>query len=182
MARRPISSLGCRIVVSGGWQVEAYRGGRLIAFDSADALGRYSIDAPIAYGENPVEFVAYGPFGEVRRFSRTHRVDGTRIPARQLEYGVSVGACRTDRCDATANADLRYGLSTRWTARAGVDQFWRGDSLPSLFHPYAGIAGMLGNSVGVEAEVVRLDRRIAHYARLDLEPAARQRAIRVGGV
>ncbi|MCA9738792.1 MAG: hypothetical protein KC645_14275, partial [Gemmatimonadetes bacterium] len=137
-----------------GWQVEAYRGGRLIAFDSADALGRYSIDAPIAYGENPVEFVAYGPFGEVRRFSRTHRVDGTRIPARQLEYGVSVGACRTDRCDATANADLRYGLSTRWTARAGVDQFWRGDSLPSLFHPYAGIAGMLGNSVGVEAEVV----------------------------
>lgn len=137
-----------------GWQVEAYRGGRLIGFDSVNALGRYAIDAPIAYGENPVEFVAYGPFGEVRRFNRTYRADPNRLPTKRFEYGAALGACRTDRCDATANLDLRYGLSRHWTAQAGLDQFWRADSLGALFHPYAGLAGALGNAVGVQLDAV----------------------------
>ncbi|MGE0439577.1 MAG: hypothetical protein AB7S39_03740 [Gemmatimonadales bacterium] len=137
-----------------GWEVEAYRGGRLLAYDSVNALGQYSIDAPIAYGENAVEFIAYGPFGEVRRFSRAHRVDANRVRAGRVEYGASLGACRTDRCDATANADVRYGLSTRWTAQAGLDRFWRPDSVGNLFHPYAGIVGSVGNAFGVQAEVV----------------------------
>ncbi len=136
-----------------GWQVEAYRGGRAIAFDSVNALGEFSIDAPIQYGENPIEFVAYGPFGEVRRWSRNLRVDPNRIRAGKLEYGASAGQCRTERCRATANLDLRYGLSTRWTAQAGIDQFWR-DSLPSLAHPYAALFGNLTNTVSVEAEAV----------------------------
>lgn len=137
-----------------GWQVEAYRGGRLISFDSVNALGQYSIDVPIQYGENPVDFVAYGPFGEVRQFSQTYRVALDVVPARRLEYGVSLGGCRSDApCQATANADVRYGLSTRWTLQGGVDQFWR-DTLPNLFHPYAGITGTLTNALGIEAEVV----------------------------
>src|SRR5439155_1736555 len=54
-----------------GWSVEAYRGGDLVAFDSANASGGFSIDLPVRYGENPVDFVAYGPFGEIREFNRT---------------------------------------------------------------------------------------------------------------
>lgn len=147
-----------------GWQVEAYRGGRLIAFDSVNALGRFAVDAPIQYGENPVEFVAYGPFGEVRRFRRAFRVSEDRLPARAFEYGVAVGGCRTDRCTATANVDVRYGLSTRWSARAGIDQFWR-DTLPHLFHPYATVAGSPINALTVEAEAVAraVLRAGAHY-------------------
>ncbi len=137
-----------------GWQIEAWRGGRRIGFDSVNALGKYSIDAPIAYGENPVEFVAYGPFGEVRRFSRAFRVDANRVAARRLEYGVSIGACRTDRCDATVNTDVRYGLSNRWTAQAGLDHFSRADSVGNLFHPYAAVSGSVGNAFGVQAELV----------------------------
>lgn len=136
-----------------GWQVEAYRGGRLIGFDSVNALGRFSIDAPIQYGENPVELVAYGPFGEIRRFQRNLQVDGDRVPGRALEYGLSAGACRTEQCAATANVDLRYGLSSRWTARAGIDRFWR-DTLPDLFHPYVAVTGSLTSAVSVKAEVV----------------------------
>lgn len=137
-----------------GWQVEAYRGGRMIGFDSVNALGRFSIDAPIAYGENPVDFIAYGPFGEVRRFNRNYRVESNRVPSRHFEYSVAAGACRTDRCRATANADLKYGLSSRWTLGAGVDQFWRPDSVRNLFHPYAALTGSLGNAIGLQAELV----------------------------
>ena len=137
-----------------GWQVEAFRGGRMIGFDSVNALGRFSIDAPIAYGENPVDFIAYGPFGEVRRFNRNYRVESSRLPSHRFEYGVAAGACRTDRCSATANVDLRYGLSSRWTVGGGIDQFWRPDSLGNLFHPYAAVAGSLSNAFGLEAELV----------------------------
>lgn len=136
-----------------GWTVEAYRGGRLVGFDSVNALGQFSFDVPVQYGENPVDFVAYGPFGEVREFNRTYRVRTEGLPANKLEYGLSAGECRTTRCSATGNLDLRYGLSNRWTARAGVEQFWR-DSLGSLSHPYVGFLGNVGNAVSLEGEAV----------------------------
>ncbi len=136
-----------------GWTVEAYRGGRLIGFDSVNALGQYSFDVPIQYGENPLDFVAYGPFGEVREFNQTYRLRTEGLASHRFEYGLSAGECRTSRCTATGNLDLRYGISTRLTARAGVDQFWR-DSLGSLTHPYLGLLGSVTNSITVEAEAV----------------------------
>lgn len=155
--RRPdiLTELPFSATLGPGWEVEAYRGGRLLSFDSVNALGQYSLDVPIQYGENPVDFIAYGPFGEVRQFSRTYRVSPDAIQPGRLEYGVSGGACRREApCDATANLDVRYGLGPRVTLFAGFDRFWR-DTLPHLFHPYAGVIAGLTNSVVVEAEVVR---------------------------
>ncbi len=136
-----------------GWQIEAYRGGRLIAIDSANSLGRFSLDVPVEYGENPVDFVAYGPFGEVRQFNQTYRVVSDALPARRFEYGASLGGCRGPSCRANGNLDLRYGLSPRWTVRGGMDQFWR-DTLPGLSHPYVGVAGAIGNAWALELEGV----------------------------
>lgn len=136
-----------------GWQVEAYRGGRLVAFDSADALGQFSIDVPVQYGENPVDFVAYGPFGEIREFNQTYRVIGNVLPRNQFEYGVTAGQCRVNTCQSSANVDLRYGISQRWTLQAGVDQFWRRRA-PDLFHPYLSVAGAVANSWLVQFDVV----------------------------
>ncbi|MDH5282421.1 MAG: hypothetical protein OEW80_00905 [Gemmatimonadota bacterium] len=136
-----------------GWTLEAYRGGRLIAFDSVNALGQFSFDLPVQYGENPVDFVAYGPFGEIREFNQAYRIRPDLLQQRTFEYGLSAGACRTDRCEATANVDLRYGLSNRWSARAGLDQFWR-DSVGNLSHPYVGITGAISNRLTLEAEAV----------------------------
>lgn len=145
--------IGFQGALGPGWEIEAYRGGRLIALDSADAIGRFSMDLPVEYGENAVDFVAYGPFGEVRRFNQNYRVSTDVIPGRRFEYGFAVGGCRRAECRANANLDLRYGLTSRWTVRGGVDQFWR-DSLPGLSHPYLGIGGALGNSWAVEVEGV----------------------------
>jgi len=136
-----------------GWSVEAYRGGDLVAFDSADAAGGFSIDLPVRYGENPVDFVAYGPFGEIRQFNRTYRVLAELLPARQFEYGLSGGECRGVTCNATANVDLRYGVSRRWTVQGGLDQFWR-DSLPDRLHPYAAVVANPSNAWALQGEVV----------------------------
>lgn len=136
-----------------GWSVEAYRGGDLIAYDSADADGRFVVELPVRYGENPVDFIAYGPFGEIQEFNRTYRVLSELLPDRQFEYGASVGSCRSARCRATANLDLRYGATARWTVQAGFEHFWR-DTLPDRFHPYAAVTGNPTNAWAVTAEAV----------------------------
>jgi hypothetical protein len=136
-----------------GWSVEAYQNGQLIAFDTADAAGQFGFRIPIRYGENPVDFVAYGPLGEVRQFYRTYRVLSDLLPERRLEYGVSGGACRDARCRASGNLDLRYGVTDRVTVQAGADRFWR-DSLADLWHPYAGLTANPANSWAVELEGV----------------------------
>src|SRR2546426_1179605 len=138
-----------------GWSVEAYRGGDLVAYDSADAAGGFAIDLPVRYGENPVDFVAYGPFGEIREFNRTYRVLNELLPARQFEYGLAGGRCpaATLICDATANVDLRYGVTRRWTLQGGLDQYWR-DSLPDRTHPYAAIVGNPSNAWAIQSEII----------------------------
>src|SRR5712664_3768033 len=136
-----------------GWSVEAYRGGDLVAYDSTDATGGFAIDLPVRYGENPVDFVAYGPFGEIREFNRTYRVLAELLPASQFEYGLSAGQCPAPAvtCRATANLDLRYGATRRWTLQGGIDQFWR-DSVADRLHHYASVVGNPSNSWAVKGE------------------------------
>jgi hypothetical protein len=153
------------------WSIEAYRAGHLVGFDSVDASGRYTLTLPVQYGEHPVEFVAYGPFGEVRSFNRTFRALPSMVPAGVWEYGLSAGACRSTRCDAAANLDLRHGLSRRWTVRAGLDQIW-GGVRTSLAHPYAGVVGTPTNALGVEFEGVA---NLLYRAGVRLEPSTRLR-------
>jgi len=136
-----------------GWSVEAYRGGDLVAFDSTDGAGAFAVDLPVRYGENPVDFVAYGPFGEIRAFNRTYRVLSELLPAGQFEYGLSGGQCRSIICSATANLDLRYGATNRLTLQAGLDQFWR-DSAPNRFHPYASVVANPTNAWAVQGDLV----------------------------
>jgi len=168
-----------------GWSVEAYQAGQLIAVDTADASGHYGFDLPVRYGENPVDFIAYGPLGDVRQFGRTYRVLSDLLPARQFEYGLSGGACRDARCRASGNLDLRYGLSSRITLQGGADRFWR-DSLADLWHPYAQVTANPTNDWALEVSGVgnalvrgavlfepSLDLRVsAEAAAFDTRPAA----------
>lgn len=149
------------------WSIEAYRAGRLVAFDSVGASGRYSLTLPIQYGENPVDFVAYGPFGEVRTFNRTFRALPSMVPSGVLEYAISGGACHTSRCSATANLDLGYGVSPRWTLRGGLDRHW-GTERGARFHPYAGLVATPINAVGIELEGVA---KLLYRAGLRFEPS-----------
>lgn len=136
-----------------GWQLEAYSGSQLVAFDSIGPSGDYSISLPVGYGENPVDFVAYGPYGQVRRFNQTYRVVSEQLPYRQFEYGLAAGECISTLCNGALNADLHYGLSRRVTVRAGVEGYSR-DSLSDLLHPYAVATGLVGNALTLEGEAV----------------------------
>lgn len=158
----------------GGWEVEAWRNGMLLGIDSTGVDGGFGISLPVVYGENPVDFVAYGPFGERREFSRKYLVPLALLPARQAEYAVAAGECRLDPCDATLNADLRYGVSERWTFGAGLDRFWR-DSLADRTHPYLDAVGILGNAWTAEAGVVAdgfVRGRLGYEPTLDLRLSA----------
>lgn len=153
--------------IAPGWDVEAWRGGRLVAEDSADATGRFRLDVPVQYGENAVEFVAYGPFGEVRRFSRAWGIHPDAVAPGRVTWGVAGGACRAARCDATLNADLRIGVVRGWTARAGVERFWRHTSA-DLSHPYFALYGTV--TAGIDAEFTAVSRAVTQ-ASLTWSPA-----------
>lgn len=141
-------------LLANGWSVEAWRGGRIVAYDSVDAAGRFRLDVPVQYGENALALVAYGPDGEIRRYSRAWNLAADAVAPGRLVYGFAGGACRSAECDASANADLRYGMAKGWTARVGVDQFWRHDPGP-LLHPYAELLGTLATGIGMQLSVVR---------------------------
>lgn len=134
-----------------GWHVEAYQQGRLIGFDSVGSTGAFGLEVPIQYGENPVDLVAYGPFGEERRFNRTYRVSRSLLPRGRWEYGAAAGECVTLACEGTLNADIRYGATERVTFRAGFDRFWR-DTMPDLNHPYLSVAASPTNAWTLEVE------------------------------
>ena len=135
------------------WEVELYQGDRLIRYAPVDPAGRYSFTMPVRYGPNPMSLIAYGPHGEIVPIRRTFEIPFTRLPNGQFEYAVSGGECDTDPCQATANVDLRYGISTRFTVQAGADRFWR-DTLPDLWHPYAVVSASVFRSLSITTEAV----------------------------
>jgi hypothetical protein len=136
-----------------GWQLEAYRNGVLVGVDSVRADGRYSLDLPVLYGDNPVDFVAYGPYGERREFSRGYLMPSALLARGAVEYGLSAGECRDTSCRATANAELRTGLTRTWTVGAGIDQFWY-DGATGSSHPYLSALGTIAGEWTAEANLV----------------------------
>jgi hypothetical protein len=135
-----------------GWEVELRQFGQTVDLRRADEEGAFALDIPLQYGDNTLEVIGYGPHGEVVTMDRLLLLRTDRLPRGPLEWGVSAGACRAGtRCVAAANADLRYGLTRRWTARAGVEGVQR-DTLPDLTLPYLELSGAPLRPVNVAVE------------------------------
>ncbi|MCC7003637.1 MAG: hypothetical protein IT357_15880 [Gemmatimonadaceae bacterium] len=121
------------------WEVESFVNGRLLRVDTLRA-GQSTVPIAARYGANVVDLVARGPGGLVQRASHFVSLAATEFlrPGR-VEYGVSAGSCRFTACDAAANGDLRVGLRSDLTARAGLD--WQRDSTSTdVARPYAGVS------------------------------------------
>jgi len=114
----------------------SYRGGDLVAYDSADASAAFAINLPVLYGEKPGRLRCLRPFGEIREFNRTYRVLTELLPARRFEYGLSAGRCPQPSfiCNATTNVHLRYAPRRGGPCRLDSNQFWR-DSASDRTHP-----------------------------------------------
>lgn len=139
--------------VGAGWEVEAYRGGRLIAVRKADAFGHYRFDVPVRIGENPVSVIAYGPGGERHESSKSLTINDQVTKPGRFEYALSAGECRSTECTFSGNLDARWGVAPGWTVRGGYEEFSR-HSAPVLHHPYAGVTGRVLNQLWVEGEAV----------------------------
>jgi hypothetical protein len=139
--------------VGPGWDVELRQSNQTLDVARADEQGAFALDIPLSYGENSVQVVAFGPHGEVVTTERMILLGTDRIPANSFEWGLSGGACRDARCDETANLDMRYGISDRWTVRGGTEAFTR-DTLESLVQPYVGVTGAIFPGLQLNSEVL----------------------------
>ncbi|HTR78812.1 MAG TPA: hypothetical protein VMH39_11905, partial [Gemmatimonadaceae bacterium] len=143
----PFGSILYGATLAPDWEVETYVDGQLVSADSTDARGRFSHRLPVVFGNNPVDFIAYGPHGEQQEFQQLFQVSAQDfLPGGDFEYGLSAGRCVTTDCRAEGDLDLRYGITPRVSAQSGLD--WLRDSLGrASAHPYAALALLPVNPV-----------------------------------
>lgn len=145
-----------------GAEVEISRNGQVIGIATADSTGHWSLPVPVMFGENAIEVAIYTADG-VRRSSALFGLETDLIAARQVEYGLTAQSldmlgseCRlgVGACGLMGNADLRIGLSTRLTVRAGSYQLRFPDGIVRS-EPYATVAASPVNALQVRGEAAR---------------------------
>jgi hypothetical protein len=150
-----------------GWEAEVYRFDQLVGYMPPREQPRYALDVPVSYGPNPMALAFYGPSGEVERRSTTVVVPAERLPAGRLEYALGGGGCRDEPwCRAGANADVRYGVSERVTAEAGMQLLSRPGAAMRAY-PYALASAGVTRSLGLSVQGAA---RGFGRARADLDP------------
>jgi hypothetical protein len=150
-----------------GWTVDAYQGGRFVAFDSVGPDGRYVFALPVGYGQNVVDIVAYGPLGERVVSQEYVRYEPGTLGRGRSEYGVSLGHCADGACQEAGHVSGRIGLLAGLTAEGGI-LFERTRSDVQRFNPYGSLVAMLGTDVGVEIDA---DRRSVRRLNARYEPS-----------
>jgi hypothetical protein len=155
-----------------GWTIEAYRNGELVAVDTVGRGTGYQLQLPLLYGENPVDLLAVGPFGQTRALSQNMRIMSDLLPQDRAEYSGSVAQCRLrQQCIAAGTVDMRVGLTDRWTMRVGVDAVAR-DSVGWREAPYLSFVGAPRPAIAVQLDAAAQSRtRLA----LNLEPSQKLR-------
>ena len=155
-----------------GWTIEAYRNGELVAVDTVGRGSGYLLQMPVLYGENPVDLLAVGPFGQTRALSENLRILADLLPRDKSEYGVSFAQCRLrQQCQAAGTLDMRIGLTDRWTMRVGVDAIAR-DTVGWREAPYLSFVGAPLSSVAVQLDAAAQSRtRLA----VNVEPSRKLR-------
>ena len=124
-----------------GWQVELYRNGTLMGFQTSRADGAYEfLDVLLYFGHNEFVLVFYGPQGQRRQETVTFNTSMSQMRAGTLEYRAA--AFRGDQTGRQLEVQGRYGLSGQFDAsfgsaramldgvphdylQAGLDGFWR---------------------------------------------------------
>ena len=155
-----------------GWTIEAYRNGELVAVDTVGRDNGYQLQLPVLYGENPVDLLAVGPFGQTRALTENLRIGGDLLARNRSEYGFSAAQCRLrQQCLAAGTLDFRVGLTDRWTMRVGVDAVAR-DSVGWRQAPYFAFSGTPLPMVAVQLDAAAQSRtRLA----LNVEPSRQLR-------
>ncbi len=130
-----------------GAEIELTRNGQVIGVTIADSSGRWTLPMPVDFGQNTIDIAIYTAQG-VTRQSTLLSLEQDLIPARTIEYGLTVqdndtpdSECRRrlSPCGYVANADVRVGLATRYTARFGAYELRPQDGGMAQRVPYAAL-------------------------------------------
>lgn len=105
--------------VPAGWEYEIYQGDHLVGVGNRESPG--GVRTPIDYGNTPVRIRMVGPAGQEASQDLVYVVRPDMVPAGEWRHSAGLGACLDPGCDAYGYGEMRYGLSTRATAGAGID-------------------------------------------------------------
>lgn len=113
-----------RGVLPAGWDVELYRDGQLLAFQSASADGRYEfLDVDLQYGPNSFEVVIYGPQGQIRRERHDFPVGQESIQPGKTTYWAGILEQGRDLIDfASRPSDPLTGWRWGVGVERGIDK------------------------------------------------------------
>ena len=103
------------------WSVELYINNVMVDYTKADASGLFQFKVPIVYGYSTLKLKFYGPLGEERTEERTMNVPYTVMPAKEFEYGLSVGMVQDSCSSRLGKAEFNYGVNRILTVGGGVE-------------------------------------------------------------
>lgn len=117
-----------------GWEVEVYRNGELLGFQTVGDNGRYEFrNIPVLYGNNNFKVVSYGPQGQVKEEVKSYSIDDSILKKGTFNYQVSAdekssslfGIDETVAPPSTPKSgrfigNFTYGLTERITASTGL--------------------------------------------------------------
>jgi hypothetical protein len=133
--------------VTPGWRVEAYASGILAAVGIADSTGVFRADLAVGYGDNTVEFLAYGPHGERQVVHAYYALTPEFLPAGNVEYAASGGRC-VSSCRTSGNVEGRLGIASWLTVRGGWSGF-TSDTMPNSMLAYGALAAKPLNPLSI---------------------------------
>jgi hypothetical protein len=118
--------------VPAGWEYEVYQGDALVGVSSAGDPAE--VRAPLNYGNTPVRVRMVGPAGQERVEEILYVIPQERLPMGAWRYHVGAGPCLDQGCESYGFAEVRRGITNRFTAGAGLDRIdpsegdprWRG--------------------------------------------------------
>jgi carboxypeptidase family protein len=114
-----------------GWEVELYRNGALIDFQTVGQDGRYAFKSvPILFGNNQFRLAFYGPQGQVEEINKTVNAEASLLEKGQVSYNFSADEKNrslfgvSDQTGASTPSgfsgvgEMEYGV-TKWLTVAG---------------------------------------------------------------
>ncbi|MEZ0223313.1 MAG: hypothetical protein ACAH83_02075, partial [Alphaproteobacteria bacterium] len=115
-----------------GWEVELYRNGTLIDFQTVGQDGRYNFRAvPILFGNNQFRLAFYGPQGQVEEITKTVNAAESLLQKGEISYnfsadqknkslfGISDQTSAANPDGFAGVAEVEYGLTKSLTMAAG---------------------------------------------------------------
>jgi hypothetical protein len=135
------------------WIVELYVNAILVNYVKADALGFYSFDIPMVYGNSAIQLKFYGPWGETEVEQENITIPYNFLPAGKMEYSLSSGMVQDENKSRFSRLSLNYGMNKRMTIGAGSE--YLSSAMQGKPFPYMNASLRLGQRLIFNGEIAK---------------------------